>query len=131
MSLHSKEEWRPVPSVEGWEASSEGRVRRVPHERPMPNGGTRTYGGTPRTGYRAPDGRYEFNDSKGRTVRVHQAVCEAFHGPKPFQEAVVIHLDEDNGNNRPENLAWGTQRQNLNAPGFKDYCRGRKKKQRT
>lgn len=37
-----------------------------------------------------------------------------------------MHLDEDNGNNRPGNLAWGTQQQNLNAPGFKQYCRERR-----
>lgn len=116
------EVWKPIPSLDGWEASSEGRVRRVPHERAMPRGGTRTYGGHAWPGYRAKDGRYEFK-ADSRTVRVHQAVCEAFHGPRPFPEAVVMHLDEDNGNNRPGNLAWGTQKQNLNAPGFLRYCR--------
>lgn len=56
---------------------------------------------------------------------MHQLVCEAFHGPKPFDKAVVIHLDEDGLNNRAENLKWGTQKENLNAPGFIEYCRGR------
>lgn len=125
MTPHSEEVWRPVPSLDGWEASSEGRVRRVPHVKPMPHGGTRTYGGHAWFGHRAKDGRWEFKP-EGRTVRVHQAVCEAFHGPKPFEAAVVMHLDEDNGNNRPGNLAWGTQQQNLNAPGFKQYCRERR-----
>ena len=125
MTLHSEEVWRPIPSLEGWEASSEGRVRRVPHVKPMPHGGSRTYGGHAWFGHCAKDGRWEFKP-EGRTVRVHQAVCEAFHGPKPFEGAVVMHLDEDNGNNRPENLAWGTQQQNLNAPGFKKYCRERR-----
>ena len=45
--------------------------------------------------------------------KVHQLVCEAFHGPKPFPDAVVIHRDEDAHNNRPENLLWGTQKENL------------------
>jgi len=45
--------------------------------------------------------------------KVHQLVCEAFHGPKPFEKAVVIHIDEDAHNNRPENLMWGTQKENL------------------
>jgi hypothetical protein len=36
-----------------------------------------------------------------------------------------MHLDEDSRNNKPENLAWGTQKENLNAPGFVDYCRSR------
>jgi hypothetical protein len=36
-----------------------------------------------------------------------------------------MHLDENSKNNRPENLAWGTQKENLNAPGFIEYCKGR------
>jgi hypothetical protein len=36
-----------------------------------------------------------------------------------------MHLDENAANNRADNLAWGTQRENLNAPGFLEYCRGR------
>ena len=51
-------------------------------------------------------------------MKVHQLVCEAFHGQKPFERAVVIHKDEDALNNRPGNLKWGTQKENLNAPGF-------------
>jgi hypothetical protein len=51
-------------------------------------------------------------------MKVHQLVCEAFHGPKPFDRAVVIHRDEDALNNKPCNLKWGTQKENLNAPGF-------------
>lgn len=57
---------------------------------------------------------------------MHQLVCEAFHGPKPFPRAVVIHADENALNNAPENLRWGTQKENLNAPGFKEYCRQRR-----
>lgn len=59
--------------------------------------------------------------AKQRPRKVHQLVCEAFHGPKPFPEAVVIHLDEDALNNRPENLKWGTQKENLNMPKFKAW----------
>ncbi len=56
-------------------------------------------------------------------MKVHQLVCEAFHGVKPFDRAVVIHRDENALNNKPANLKWGTQKENLNAPGFKAYCR--------
>lgn len=57
--------------------------------------------------------------------KVHQLVCEAFHGPKPFDGAVVIHLDENALNNRPENLKWGTQKENLNMPKHRHYLRTR------
>ena len=56
-------------------------------------------------------------------MKAHQLVCEAFHGPKPFDRAVVIHKDENALNNRPENLKWGTQKENLNALGFLEYRR--------
>jgi hypothetical protein len=36
-----------------------------------------------------------------------------------------MHLDENSRNNRPENLAWGTQKENLNAPQFLEYCKNR------
>lgn len=62
---------------------------------------------------------------RGKTYKVHRLVCEAFNGPPPFQGAVCMHLDEDYRNNRPDNLAWGTQKENLNAPGFIAYCRSR------
>ena len=52
-------------------------------------------------------------------------VCEAFNGPPPFEGAVCMHLDENSTNNRSDNLAWGTQKENLNAPGFIAHCRGR------
>lgn len=52
-------------------------------------------------------------------------VCEAFHGKAPFAHAVVMHIDDNPANNRPENLKWGTQKENLNAPAFIDYCKSR------
>lgn len=58
-------------------------------------------------------------------MKAHQLVCEAFHGPKPFDGAVVLHKDENALNNKPSNLRWGTQKENLNAEGFKAYCRAR------
>ena len=43
---------------------------------------------------------------------VHELVCLAFHGQKPFKRACVRHLDGDWSNNRPENLKWGTYAEN-------------------
>lgn len=60
-----------------------------------------------------------------KNYKVHRLVCEAFHGPAPEGKNIVIHLDEDALNNRPENLKWGTQKENLNMPKFIEYCKGR------
>jgi len=129
--------WKPVPSEPGVLASSWGRILLAPGYAPLPNGGFRLYAPEPRLGNVAKSSktaRHEYRhvmvkryDAHRRQAprKVHQLVCEAFHGPKPFEKAVVIHKDENALNNRPENLKWGTQKENLNAPGFKAYCRSR------
>jgi hypothetical protein len=33
-----------------------------------------------------------------------------------------MHIDENSRINRADNLEWGTQKQNLNAPGFLSYA---------
>lgn len=136
IQLCETEIWKPVPSEPGMLASSFGRVLGAPAHAPLPNGGFRSYFPKPRFGSVAKSKvdaaheylnimvrRYEGNRQAPR--KVHQLVCEAFHGPKPFDAAVVIHLDENALNNRPENLRWGTQKENMNGPKFLAYCRSR------
>jgi len=36
-----------------------------------------------------------------------------------------MHINEDPSDNRPENLKWATQKENLNSPGFLSYCKQR------
>lgn len=118
------EQWKPVPSIPGLEASSLGRVRCVRYEQTMPHGGCRVRSFGPTSGLYsyavkgAMHGRLIFR-FRGKTYKVHRAVCEAFHGPAPFDGAVVMHLDENSLNNVPANLSWGTQRENLNFPLFR------------
>lgn len=120
-----------MPSVPGMTASSWGRFRLPSGTARLPRGdATRTYTPKPRYGCWATGsggiGRYIFRWTKARkTFKVARLVCEAFHGPAPFARAVVMHKDENSRNNRADNLEWGTQKQNLNAPGFIAYCRGR------
>ena len=131
-----REVWRPVPSEPGVLASSRGRFLLPPRHAPLPGGGYRIYQTKPRHGQVSREKRgalhsyliamvYRTGEGPGRQRprKVHQLVCEAFHGPRPFDGAVVIHINEDAHDNRPENLRWGTQRENLNAPAFKEYCR--------
>ncbi len=123
--------WKPVPSKHGLMASSWGRIVLPAKEYQMPNGGVRKTHPRPTYGTKTKSkktARHEymgvFSKSLGN-MKVHRLVCEAFHGPMPFFKAVVIHLDEDATNNRPENLRWGTQKENLNMPGFIAYCKSR------
>ena len=120
----NRETWRPCPSVPGLLASSLGRVLLPPRYAPLPNGGYRLYNTKPRDGqvFRLPSGaEYRMvmvfdSDKKQIPRKVHQLVCEAFHGARPFPEAQVLHLDEVGLNNRPENLKWGTVKENHNMP---------------
>src|SRR5262249_24652924 len=117
--------WRDVPSVPGILASNEGRVMHIPHREPMPKGGTRSYGG------QATFGVWDKRNARfsilvhGAHHEVHRLITEAFYGPAPFDDAVAMHIDENAANNRASNLKWGTQKENLNAPGYLAYCRGR------
>lgn len=129
-----REIWKPVPSQPGILASSLGRILLPPKYAPLRNGGYRFYETKPCFGSisRAnKNAKHAYRNywQRGRgNMKIHQLVCEAFHGPKPFPEAVVIHLDENALNNRPENLKWGTQKENLNMPKFKEYCSSEERK---
>ena len=125
------EVWKIVPSKFGLLASSFGRVKLPVRFANMPNGGQRTYKTKPTYGVvrRAKKGAaHSYMAIHTRfwgNLKIHQAVCEAFHGPKPFPDAKVLHRDENGQNNRPENLYWGTQKENLIAEGSIAYCKSR------
>ena len=105
--------------------SSEGRVMTKPYHGTMPNGGTRPYGGQPHFGvWSKRDARFIIVH-KGKTHKVARLVCEAFNGQPTPEKPVCMHIDENAANNRPDNLQWGTQKENLNADGFIKYCKGR------
>lgn len=102
------ETWRPIPALPllgipgGYEASSWGRVRSV--DRALASG--RRVGGVLLTP--SPDGDGYLRVRLGRKlVGVHVAVQLAFAG-----RPEVRHLDGDQLNNRPENLAWGSRVEN-------------------
>lgn len=112
---------RPIPGWPGYLATADGRVvserlggplkaqahYRTGHLRVRlygPNApeqvDSRAYGARLRRG-----GRHA-------KVYVHVAVALAWHGPAPFEGAVVRHLDDDPANNAPWNLRWGSRSEN-------------------
>ncbi|MDB5596218.1 MAG: endonuclease [Hyphomicrobiales bacterium] len=117
--MNVSETWKVIPSLPEYIASSKGRVMRIPYEKPMPYGGIRCYGGQPTRGQcHEGNGDRPTLIFRKRNFRMSRLICEAFHGPSPFPNAVVMHIDDDQTNNAPENLKWGTQKENLNAPQF-------------
>lgn len=106
--------------------SNEGRVMTKPYRAKMPHGGLRHYGGEPHFGvWHKQEGRF-ITFYKKKNYKISRLVCEAFHGKPPEDKPVCMHLDENAANNRAENLAWGTQKENLNAPQFIEYCQMKK-----
>lgn len=118
-----EERWRAVPSFDRVMVSSLGRVMVIPYFKEASKGGKTPLGGKPI--YGQWDGTRYIYTLKRKSYKVARLVCEAFHGSPPFPGAVCIHIDENSRNNTPENLKWGTQKENLNAPGFLKYCRSR------
>ncbi len=121
--MANPEIWKPIPSLPGVVASSRGRVMLIPFFGKMPRGGTRRYGGRARLGNW--DGERHVIQIRGINYKVARLVCEAFNGPPPHDKPICMHVDENSRNNAPDNLQWGTHKENLNAPGFLEYCRGR------
>lgn len=115
---YSNETWRAIPSLPDYIASSHGRLMRLPWGGRMPYGGMKPHGGRPTHGVWSPtDNRYILQ-YRGKTYKVARLICEAFHGAPPEGKPVCMHLDENSRNNRSGNLAWGSQKENMNAPGY-------------
>ncbi len=98
------EEWRPVPGRENLYGSSLGRIGRK-----RPSGEWKILRGS--RGYKG----YWAVHIPGTVCsgRVHLLICAAFHGPKPPPLSQCCHGDGNKDNNRPSNLRWGTQKDNM------------------
>ncbi len=123
-------ELREVPSIEGALVNELGQFKLPNPTSTMPNGAPRVQEtkwryGEERSSRKGAAHRYMATTYRRKNYKVHTLVCEAFHGPKPTPDSVVIHINEDGTDNRPENLKWGTQKENLNMPKFIEYCKSR------
>ena len=114
------ERWRQSTRLPEYLVSSHGNLMLIPYQKDG-----RWFGGRSISGTTAPDQPRKLMQYKGKTYKVHQLVCEAFHGPRPSPKHVVMHLDDNPLNNRADNLKWATQKENLNTPKFLAYCRSR------
>lgn len=101
----ASEEWRPIPSVPGYFASSLGRVSRVLADgRRKIRVPSLTQKGYPKLNLPRPVG--------SRPRRLHHLVAETFLGPRPV-DLTVNHRDGDKLNSRPSNLEYITRLENI------------------
>jgi hypothetical protein len=109
------EEWRSVVGWEGfYEVSNLGRVKTAPRTIPLHGGQKRipervrklqlTRDGYPCVGLSGV--------GKWTLKKVHQLVCEAFHGPRPSPSHQAAHNDGVRTNNAASNLRWATAAEN-------------------
>ena len=101
------EQWLPVVGFDGYDVSNRGRVRSW-----RDNRRTRTpYILKPQI---IPDGYHRvglYRGDRQKSVFVAHLVAEAFIGPRP-DGLIIRHLDGTRDNNRPENLKYGTHKEN-------------------
>lgn len=107
------ETWRSVPGYEkaGYEASTRGRIRK--HS----STALKLLTPTMRNHNTGVSGKYlrvDLYDGEGRhkTLAVHTIVALTFHGSPASPSLQVAHLNGDSLDNRPENLAWVTAKEN-------------------
>lgn len=110
------ETYRPVVGWEGmYEVSDRGTVRTVPRSVDVGGKYTRRLPRRTLTRHGDEQGRLKVTfHAGGKTYnrRVAPLVAEAFIGPRPPGQ-VVRHLNGDPADNRVENLAYGTQSENM------------------
>lgn len=101
------EEWRDIRYFSGYQVSNYGRVRSFVNNRHGTCEKWHTLKLQPNH-----HGYYTVCLGRGNRRLVSRLVAEAFI-PNPDNLPIVRHLDDDPTNNHVENLAWGTQVDNM------------------
>lgn len=100
--------WKPIPGFDGYDASSEGRIRSV--GKIKNNGLSKVLKQCVSShGYRIIS---IYGNGKRRQGKVHQLVMMAFHGEPQGDKREVNHKDGNKENNNVENLEYVTQQEN-------------------
>lgn len=105
MNDMTQEIWKTIEEYPNYEVSNYGNIRhkRIKQNRkPQDNGKGYLY-------VAVRDG------NKQKHLYVHQTVAKAFI-PNPNNLPQASHLDENRQNNRADNLAWATAKENCNMP---------------
>lgn len=100
-------EWRDIDGHPGYQVSNDGKVRsRINNRHGLCDAYHELKPCVTKRGYKSVQ--------LGRANRqsVHRLVASAFL-PNPEQYPMVRHLDDNPGNNHVDNLAWGTQTDNM------------------
>jgi hypothetical protein len=103
--------WRPCPSWPGYEASNLGNIRSVDQILVNRNGVERRWKGRVRVPHYGSEG-YGILIVRGNSVKTCWMVADAFLGPRP-DGAVVRHGPGGASDDRPVNLRYGTQAENI------------------
>lgn len=110
------EEWRDIEGYEGYQVSSEGRIRSVDRVVEYTNGAKRFFKGRILKSFLNNCGYeqvYLVKDGKKKWEKIHRLVAKAFI-PNPDNLPCVNHKDETHSHNNVENLEWCTQKYNVN-----------------
>jgi hypothetical protein len=106
--------WLPAPNLNGYEISSDGRLRSLDRVIVTSVGRSQRCKGRV---LKAAVSWYGYHilsvkvEGVSHNVSIHRLMCEAFHGT-PEDGQVVRHLNGIRLDNRPENLTWGTPKEN-------------------
>lgn len=96
-------ERKPIPGFSLYEVSADGQIFLKKSSRPRKLQ-------TNRAGYFVVG--LKGDDGKKHTVSVSRAVCLAFHGLPPSPDHQAAHLNSVRKDNREENIAWKTLKEN-------------------
>lgn len=111
-----QETWKPVLGYEGiYEVSTQGELRSLPKKILHYSGKLLDRKGRVLRGHVNKKGYVKVSlcdQGKMKGFHVHVLVAMSFHGPRPSPSHVVRHLDGNQLNNAPSNLAWGTHKEN-------------------
>ena len=105
------ETWRPVPNIDGYEASTFGRIRSLDRTVTYSNGAKHFHRGRVLKPQANSHG-YHHVEIADRTICIHMLVAWTFLPPQPSLSHELAHWDGDKTNNAPSNLRWATKVEN-------------------